>query len=82
MADKSTLSFDALENEDSVRVNGVPPHGWDFRTLAISVAGESYEIVAARRGGNNPFTMRPIDLQDVEQVRAEVFLGEALRLLS
>ncbi|KZV69138.1 4'-phosphopantetheinyl transferase [Peniophora sp. CONT] len=82
LAENATLPINALEDEDSVRIDGVPPHGWEFRTLATTVAGESYEIVAARRGGNRPFTMHPIDPQDVEEVRAQVFLEEALRLLS
>lgn len=82
MADNATLSMNAFEDEDSVRVDGVPPHGWEFRTLATTVAEESYEVVAARRGGNRPFAMHPMDPQDVEEVRAQVFLEEALRLLS
>ena len=82
MADNATLSITALEDEYSVRVDGVPPHGWEFRTLSITVSGESYEIVAARAGGNSPFAMHPIDPQDVEQGSAQQFLEDALRLLS
>ncbi|VDC06934.1 unnamed protein product [Peniophora sp. CBMAI 1063] len=83
LADNTPLSISALEEEeDRVLVDGVPPHGWEFRTLALTVAGESYEIVAARAGGNSPFAMHPIDPRDAEVVRAQSFLEEALRLLS
>lgn len=84
--DPGVVSADTVQDgkRDAVCVDGAPPDGWAFRTLALDTGGEPYEVAVAQTcaSGVKPCVVRPLDAKDVELVDAVSFLGEALQLLT